>query len=80
MARVSKFPVFGDYSPPKAERLLDAFSKAGIQFEIECDDGATSEPSRMGWFGERSKMRVFVATSHFTRAKKIHLDLFGDAA
>ena len=34
-----KYVAFGWYAPPKAEQLLEAFSKARIRFRLECDDG-----------------------------------------
>ncbi len=66
----------GDYSPPEAERLLDALKGAQIGFEIECYDGIDSVAAR-GSFGTEADIRVYVDSSKASEVQKVQMDLFG---
>ena len=71
-----RFTCIGDYSPPDAERLLDALTSAQIKFEIECYDGVASVAGK-GSFGNEANIRVYVDPSKADDVHKLQTDLFG---
>jgi hypothetical protein len=71
-----QFVSIGDYTPPDAERLLDALTRAHIEFQVECDDGIRPDFLQRG-FGEYAKVRVFVDHEKLTEVGKIQEQLFG---
>jgi hypothetical protein len=74
-----RFTCIGDYSPPEADRLLDALRSARIKFEIECYDGVDSVAAK-GSFGTEADIRVYVDPKKADEAKKVQADLFGDTS
>ena len=73
----SEYPSFGSYTVFETDRLLDAFVKAGIRFEIECDDGASFTAAREGSYGQRSRVYVFLDGAQQDEARKIEQDILG---
>lgn len=73
----SHFVSIGAYAPPDADRLLQALTTAGVQFEIDCDDGIHGSVSKFGTFGGSAKIRVFVDRAQVTKVTHIQEDLFG---
>jgi hypothetical protein len=76
--REEQFVSIGDYSPPDAERLLGALTRARIKFEIECDDGIRFRASKMGNFGQYAKVRVFIKCGQIPEVTKIQTSLFAE--
>lgn len=72
-----QFICIGNYSPPEAERLLDALTSAHIKFAIDCYDGVESVAAK-GSFGTEADIRVYVEPNKTDEAKKLQTDLFGD--
>ena len=72
-----RFVCIGDYSPPEAERFLDALQRAHIGFEIECDDGIRRCGGKFGRFGQEAKIRIWVDPFEMKPVEAIQADLFG---
>jgi hypothetical protein len=76
------FLVLGSYSVLDAERLLRAFDKANVQYEVELDDGSTKidpiSSALGGKFGQAAQATIRVAQSSKDVAEKVHADVFGD--
>ena len=69
----------GDFSPRDADRLLAALTQAGVEFQIDCDDGIYSyPPSHATNWGAAARVRVFVAPGSSEHAQKLSAKLFGD--
>ena len=72
------FVSIGGYSPPDADRLLEALSRANIKFEIECDDGIHGSLSKFGTFGAKARIRVWVDPDEISKVTEIRTSLFAE--
>ena len=73
-----RFSSIGSYTPPDGQRLLDALSRAKIEFQIECDDGIRFWPTKMGHFGQDARIRVFVDRDQIPQAASVQVSLFSE--
>ena len=73
----SDFVCIGDYTPPEADRLLEALTTVQIPFDMECDDGISDQPNTSGTFGTNAYVSIFVPPDRRHAAEGIRDNLFG---
>ncbi len=76
------FDVLGYYSPPEAEKFLEALEKAKIEYRAEVNDKTpemTPIRSRLGGtFGQAVQVLISTLSTSREEVGKIHEQLFGD--
>jgi hypothetical protein len=76
------YDVLGSYSPPEAERFLDALEKAEIEYRAEENDKTpemTPIRSRLGGaFGQAVQVLINMLSTSREAVGEIHEKLFGD--
>ena len=76
------FEYIGYYTPPDAEKLIEAFTKAGINYRADVVDRTASEATPLGHLGGlySGSTQILLSGSVARRDEihRIHESLFGD--
>lgn len=76
------FEYIGYYSPSDAEKLIQAFIRANVEYRVEIIDHTADEATPLGHFGglysQSTQILLSGSTARRQEIQRIHNSIFGD--